>query len=304
MAINEVKDDITEEDLEEFEKAQEAGEVKVGDKSDESTKETKESEVSEEEVEETESEETEEEKEKEVDEKENSEESEDSVVSTKSSKVEIKEVTGETPKERALRLEVTRLRRASREKEQKEIFKDEPVSKDSYEELKELGYDEAQINTLDRAFDIIGAKKGFVRKDQSYKEMANETLSGFIEEHPEYAPENDKDDIYWGRFNSILKSDYNLVNKTHKQLKSIFERIDRDVKEELGEKSNTQGKIEAQKQKVKSVSAGASTSSKTGEDKKEGREVKTTGNKSFISSNHPNLVFKGFDEDEVDEFTK
>jgi len=292
MAIKEVKDDISSEDLEAFEEAQEKGEIKT-----EETKETKEpKEESTKEVEEAEeSEETEETEEEESEEEE--------VVATKSSKVEIKEVEGETPKERALRLEVTRLRRANRDKEQKDLFNgDKPAISDVSEKLKELGYDEEQIKTLDKAFDIFGESKGFVRKEQSYLAMANEALSNFIDEHSEYSTENDKDDIYWNRFNSILKSDYKLKDKSPKQLKSIFERIDRDVKDELGdnEKVNQKGKIEAQKQKVKSVSSGASASSK----KTESKQVIISGNKSFISSNHPNLVFKGFDEDEVDEFTK
>lgn len=290
---NEVKNDVTDEDIKNFEEAEEAGEVKTGE----------ERKLDSEEVDEKESYEDSEESKNEEEEKDSEESDEDSESDNevKSSKPEIKEVAGETPKEKALRLEVTRLRRKNREKEQNELLKSEKESgSEEYDnELRELGYDDGQIQTLDKAFDIIGKKKGFVRKDQSYQAMANDTLAEFIEEHPEYSPENDKDDIYWGRFNSILKSDYKLANKTSKELKSIFTRVDRDIKEELGEKVDSK-KIDAQKQKIKSVSAGTSSSSKSNEEKIESKKQ----TKNFVSGGHPGLNFVGFDEEEIEEFTK
>jgi len=284
--IKEVDKDISDEDIAAFEEADEAGDVKIDpDKLSEQPKETEETEVAE-----------------------TKEPEEEADVTTESSTVvkeEIKEVSGETPKERALRLEVTRLRRAAREKEQGNIFKGkEPVAeKDNagYEKLKARGYNDEQIADLKEAVDVLATEQGYVKKDQTYKKMANDTLDSFIELHPEYSVENDKDDIYWGRFSSILKSDYNLAGKDSKQLMSVFNKIDRDVKEELGEKVSEKGKLEAQKQKIKSVSAGASTSSAKDTTK---REVQTSGSKVFIASSHPNLVFKDFDEDEVREFTK
>ena len=277
---NEVKKDITDEDLKAFEEAEEKGEVKTGE---ERTLDEPKEEKPKEEPEDDEDEEDEEEEEEPSDEP------------AEPSTAEIKEVAGETPREKALRLEVTRLRRKARESSSKDMFQgDKPDSQESEKALKELGYDDEQIKTLDKAFDIIGERKGFIRKDQSYQAMANETLSSFIEEHPEYAAENDKEDIYWGRFNSILKSDYKLAGKTQKQLKTIFEKVDRDVKEELGEKSISKGKIEAQQQKIKSVSTGASTSKSKTEAKPE---------KKTVSGSHPGLRFSGFDDDEIEEFT-
>jgi len=282
MSINEeVKKDITDEDLKAFEEAEEKGEVKTGE---ERTLEEPKEEIKEDEEEKD-------------DEDEEDEEEPSDDKHAEPSTAEIKEVVGETPREKALRLEVTRLRRKARESSSKEIFEgDKPDSQDSEKALKELGYDDEQIKTLDKAFDIIGERKGFVRKDQSYQAMANETLQGFIEEHPEYSAENDKEDIYWGRFNSILKSDYKLAGKTQKQLKTIFEKVDRDVKEELGEKSTSKGKIEAQQQKIKSVSTSASTS--------KGKTEEAKPEKKTVSGSHPGIKFSGFDDDEIEEFTK
>jgi hypothetical protein len=270
----EVKSDLSAEDIKAFEEAEENKEVK---------------------------EETPAEKETETEEDETPAE----IPAKEASPAEIKDVPGETPKERALRLEVTRLRRASREKEQGELIKEQPVAIEddkTDEELKNLGYDENQIVGLKKVVDIIASKQGYVKKSNTYKEMADATLNGFIEEHPEYAPENDKDDVYWGRFKSILNSDYNLNGKNSKQITSIFERVDRDVKEELGEKELEKDKIEAKKRKVGDISHGGSGSSKDKPDKTE--KVVAGGNKTFISSSHPNLVFKGFDEGEVEEMLK
>lgn len=285
--INEVKNDITDEDLKAFEEAEEKGEVKISERTldEEELKETGDTKETEQEIE-AESEESEE------------EEEESSGETTESSTVEIKEVSGETPREQALRLELTRVRKKLRESSQKGIFKESDVdNKNSDDELKELGYDDDQIKTLDKAFDIIGERKGFVRRAQTYETMANETLANFIEEHPEYSVENDKDDIYWGRFTAIQKSDYNLVGKSQKQLKSIFEKIDRDVKEELGE-SSSKSNFNAQKQKIESVSAGGSGTS-TSKGKTENKSIKSDR---IISGNHPGLKFSGFDDDELEEF--
>ena len=215
----------------------------------------------------------------------------------------IKDVDGETPRERALRLELTRVRRQSREKEQKEISNNIPVEEniDSDEELRSQGYDDDQIAGLKKTFSIMAKSQGYVKKDDSYKGMVDETLNNFVDEHSEYASENDKDDLYWDKFKSILNSDYNLNGKNSKQIKSVFERVDRDVKEELGDKELTKDKIEAQKRKISDVSHAASTSSK---ETVETKKAVSAGNKTFISSGHPGLVFKGFEEDEMEDILK
>lgn len=262
--IEEVKDDLSEDDIKSFEEEEEKKEASEDIEEDKPTVEIPEKEAS---------------------------------------TTEIKDVEGETPRERALRLELTRIRRQSREREQKEITKiEQPIEEDNTdEELRNLGYDDDQIVGLKKVVDIIASKQGYVKKSNSYKEMADDTLNSFIEEHPEYAPENDKDDLYWNRFKSILGSDYNINGKNPKQIKSVFERVDRDVKEELGIKELDKNKIEAQKRKVSDVSHSASTSSK---ETVETKKVASAGNKTFVSSGHPGLVFKGFDEDEIEDILK
>jgi hypothetical protein len=266
--ISEVKSDLSEEDIKAFEEAEEKKEGEA--------------------------------------EKEPEKESEDKTPAVNPEKdtstTDIKEVAGETPRERALRAELTRVRRANRAKEQGELIKQDNTvieNDNTDEELKNLGYDDEQIVGLKKVVDIIASKQGYVKKSNTLKEMADETLSSFIEEHPEYAPENDKDDLYWGRFKEILSSDYNINNKNSKQLKSIFSKIDRDVKEQLGEKELNKDKVEAQKRKIGDVSHGASAPSAK---PVEAKKSVAAGNKTFVSSNHPGLVFKGFDEEEAEEF--
>lgn len=216
----------------------------------------------------------------------------------------IKDVEGETPREKALRLEVTRLRKERREKEQNELLKSSNVENNNeeidYKELEESGYTQEQIKDLSKMVNVIVSKSGYIKKDQSYQEMANSTLNSFIKEHNEYAPENDKDDFRWSKFNEILKNDYNLKGKSQEQIKSILEKVDRDVKLELGEvEDKKQGKIEAQKQKISVISHG--TSSTSSKSKENSIKAIPAGNKTVIIGGHP---FKGFDDDEIEDFTK
>jgi hypothetical protein len=217
------------------------------------------------------------------------------------STVELREVRGETPREYALRAEVNRLRNEKRKQELGETIPPVVEERDTDEQLRELGYDDDQIIGLKKVVDIIATKQGYIKKENTYKDMVDETLNSFVEEHPEYAVENDKDDLYWGRFREILGSDYNIAGKSSKQIKSIFDKVDRDVKDALGDKDLPEDKIEAQKRKIGDISHGTSASSTKINDAK---KVMPAGNKIFVASSHPNLVFKDFDEDEVEEFTK
>jgi hypothetical protein len=199
-----------------------------------------------------------------------------------------KPVEGETSRERAMRLEIERLRRANREKfiitpEVKQELKDKSI-----DELKEMGYEDAEIEKMQKAIDILATKSGYVKKSQTYQDTANQLLEDFIEANPEYKPENDRDDIRWSTFDRIIKRDYNLANKTQKQLKSIFDKVNRDVEDELGEvdDSSISKQRNAQTQKIRSVSHSGGT--KTAQ--KSGKTSVDPAVKNF---------FQGFDDDEL-----
>lgn len=174
-------------------------------------------------------------------------------------------VEGETPREKALRLETQRLRGLLRRDNIKELAEGAgaPAEEtDEYEILKEQGYTDEQIKAMETAVDLIASKKGYVRADRNYAQTVQDTVDLFTESHPEYKPASDADDIRWNLFQSYLKDGtYNLSGKTPKQLTAIFEKVDADVRKELGEtvvKTNPRA-IAAQQHKVNVVSHSGGT---------------------------------------------
>ena len=171
----------------------------------------------------------------------------------------------ETTREKALRLELTALRKEMRGKSVAQMVA-EPKAPETDERLAEIReiYSDEEIERAEKLVNYLADKGGLVRAEQSYQGTVNATLEAFTDEHPEYQPENDKDDIRWGRFKHELESGiYNLAGKTSKQLQVIFSKVHEDVQEELGEAEieSKPRKIAAQQQKVQSIShAGAAKS--------------------------------------------
>uniref|UniRef100_A0A6H1ZYG5 Uncharacterized protein n=1 Tax=viral metagenome TaxID=1070528 RepID=A0A6H1ZYG5_9ZZZZ len=169
----------------------------------------------------------------------------------------LKDVDGETPKERGLRAELTRLRQERRIERQTvtDPAKEAP-KEDKLQKLRE-NYSDEEITKMEEAIDVIASSKGYIKKEQSFQQVANEVLEDFISDNPEYNPEKDPDDIRWNRFKNILIQDYNISGKTGRQLKVIYAKVHRDIQEELGEtitNPHNPKKTQAQAQKIKSVS--------------------------------------------------
>ena len=218
-----------------------------------------------------------------------------------SEKEEPKEVDGETPREKALRLEVERLKQYRRDDRSKELFSkdDAPVKKkeisdDKKERLKK--YDPKEIENLREVLDVMADDMGFVKKDEyqksSYSSQAKDILDDFLENHPEYTPENDKGDVLWKRF----QSEYSLYKlpESPRDLKKLFSKIHNDV---VGIKpSSDLKKIEASKEKLDSASHSASKNKQTKKteqlvDRSSGSVDKETARKGL----------KGFTDEEIDE---
>jgi hypothetical protein len=182
-------------------------------------------------------------------------------------------VEGETPKERALRKQVEKLRKERRESRSQ--ISDKPKVediKDPYEGVKDV-YSQDEIDNLEKVIDAVARKKGYVKKEESYKETVNDILDDFIEDNKEYNPSNDPDNIRWDTFHDILVKDYNINGKTPRQVKAIFKKVHRDVNDELGEvetpsKGVNKRQIDAQKQKIKSVSHSSGSTKSTDTKKK------------------------------------
>src|SRR3990167_6086527 len=152
----------------------------------------------------------------------------------------LKDVKGETPKERALRKEVTHLRAERRKAMQEALLQGvkppAPTPSPNDERLARLKevYSEEEFKNVEELVDYIAQQKGYVKKEQSYQETANQILESFIEDNPEYKAENDAEDVRWHAFERALH-DYNLQDRPPPQMLSIFKKAHRDVMDEFGD---------------------------------------------------------------------
>lgn len=204
--------------------------------------------------------ETEEESEESTDEEDSEEESSDEN-EEKDKSDGLKDVGGETPKERALRLEVTRLKATLRQHRSGELLvkKTDIETVDTEdEELKQ--YDPEEL----KRFEKLALKMGFAKKNEltqyTMQERLDSEFQSFMESHPEYSPEKDTDGILWNQ----LKEEFSLYQqpKDPKTLKKILNRIHNDI---IGVKPITKDitKIKASQEKIKVASYSGATSSKT-----------------------------------------
>ncbi len=174
-------------------------------------------------------------------------------------KVEPKPVEGETPREKALRMEATRLKGLLREQRKDELFVKKPTD-DSKKEEDLSEYDPEEL----KRFEKLATKMGFAKKDeilsQSSQERLNDTFNEFLEAHPEYAPENDKDALLWNQF----KSEFTIYSPTKdpKVLKKILNKVHNEI---YGvQPAKNLNKINASKEKIKVAShTGASAGKET-----------------------------------------
>lgn len=200
-------------------------------------------------------------------------------------KVEPKPVEGETPREKALRLEVGRLKAINREQKRDELFTKQPTnnSKPNEEDFKD--YDPEELKRLE----TLVNKLGYVKKDeilqQTVLDKNNSEFESFLDTHPEYLPENDKDGLLWNQF----KSEFSLYNPPQdpKTLKKVLNKVHNEI---YGTKPATNlNKINAQKEKLKVASHTAGSQA---------------GKSSAPTAKAPNNnirydMLKGFDEEEL-----
>lgn len=201
-------------------------------------------------------------------------------------------VPGETGREHALRLEIERLRTKLRGESVKEVIETTSIKQvaDPYKELRDKGYNDDEIKQMEIAVDLIAKNKGYVRADDSYKQSINNTVDVFVDEHPEYNPANDINDLRWTHFQSILQGGiYNLFGKTPKQLKAIFSKVDEDVKKEMGEPITVTNKqqLAAQQHKINIASHSGGTTT-----------IQKPESKIDLTQPIGGVKFKGFDSED------
>lgn len=185
-------------------------------------------------------------------------------------KVGPKPVEGETPRERALRLEATRLKGLLRQQRSEELFVKKPTAPE--EDLSE--YDPEEL----KRFETLATKMGFAKKNEIVQEKNNSEFEIFIEAHPEYSPENDKDGTLWNRF----KSEFNLYipPKDPKTLKMLLNRVHNEI---YGvQPAKNLSKINASQEKIKVAShTGASAGKETRPRTQENSGLRTDALKGF-----------------------
>jgi hypothetical protein len=184
---------------------------------------------------------------------------------------EPKPVEGETPRERALRKELENQRHINREQRKKELFgkpeRTEPAPTSRSEQKQrtaklaelEKEFDPTELKNFRKALEAAAEDLGFVRKEElqasTYSQSASEELDKFIEKHPDYLPENDKDDVLWKQF----QEEFALYKKPEdpRKLSKIFERVHQSV---IGDKpTESKSEVDAKNQKIKSASHSASS---------------------------------------------
>lgn len=178
-----------------------------------------------------------------------------------------KPVEGETPKEYALRKEVERLKGKVREARSKEVFTETPVQQPTVKPEKKAileKYNPEELEQFKEIMGVVADDLGYVRKDEyqktTFQTVADEVLNSFLDTHPEYAPENDKDDILWNRFKEEL-SLYKTPSNP-KDYKRIFDRVHKDIFN-IQQVDSSINKIKAGQEKIKVASHSSASSDKT-----------------------------------------
>lgn len=176
--------------------------------------------------------------------------SEDEQQPVEKQEVIIKDVEGETPREKALRLEITKLRGQIREKNSIT-----PPSKDVDNNLVSKGYHPEEIKKVKELLNDLG----YVNKDEIQKSEKQKVIDSFINKHPEYLPQNDKDDVLWNAVNNEFNSGfYNNRSDNPVVISKILEDIHAKLNSSKSNKTVNQAAISAQQAKIKSAGVGNS----------------------------------------------
>jgi hypothetical protein len=170
-----------------------------------------------------------------------------------------KPVEGETPRERALRFEVERLRKVNKEKKKTEFFKEEEqpkVEEPAKEEVDLSGYNQDELSNFDKLMGVYAKKHGFVTKGDK-SEVLDEVLDDFIENHPEYDSKNDPDNLLWDKF----RSEYSIYKRPNnpKDFKKLLEKVNLEV---VGNSKIDPAIVAAQQTKLKTAAHGGTTTAK------------------------------------------
>lgn len=214
---------------------------------------------------------------------------------------DLKPVEGETPREFALRKELSKTRRILREKRGTELLGNQPAPTTSTRELSDaqkevLGkYKPEELQSLQEVLPILAEQMGFVRAEtlhtQTYSEKASAEFDAFLTAHPEYLPENDKDNLLWGQFTEQFA--LYKTPKNPQDFRRIFNRIHTEISGVKTKDGNGKGKVDAQRHNV-SVAAHQGTSTTAPQNRPGARRAPAASGLRLD-------MLKGFTEDELKE---
>jgi hypothetical protein len=177
---------------------------------------------------------------------------------------EVKDVEGETPRERALRLEVQRVKEINRGLRGKKLIGDvQPMhsmqAELSDEDKKALEiFDPEQVSNMEKLLPVLAKKLGFVKKDElsagTYQSTSQDVLDTWLEAHPDYLPENDKGDILFNR----LKAEISLYQKPSnpKNWNKILNRAHNEIMGIRTQPKESAARVLARQEKIKVASHG------------------------------------------------
>lgn len=206
-----------------------------------------------------------------------------------------KEVEGETPRERGLRLEVEKLRKANRQSKKESFFSDDeepvkPVSEPEPQDDKLLSkYDKTELENFRELLQSEAGKMGFVKKGDfeksSFKSQADDILDDFLVEHKEYSADNDPQNTLWDKF----REEFGVYKKpsNSRKFKKLLDRVHKDVIGSQGGLNSAE--VAAQQSKIKQASHGGTTI------------AKKTKPDSEVNSALRIDMLKGFSQEDIDE---
>lgn len=179
--------------------------------------------------------------------------------------IEPKPVDGETPREKALRLEVERLREINVKNRRGEIIETPPAQRETATKKVDdilSKYKPEELNSLREVLPLLAEEMGFVRKDEmkvdNWTTEANTQFETFMGKHPELNAENDKDGTLWKAFADEYNS--GLYNKNPTNAKDVGRILEKAYREVFDTKDSSNAReTHAAQEKVK-VASHAGTS--------------------------------------------
>lgn len=197
---------------------------------------------------------------------------------------EAKVIEGLNAQKQALLNEIVNLRKERRQVRESKPEPEKPITVD--DELKDLNPGDVEI------IEKVLKAKGYVRKEDVNSLTASQAIrqeqDKWLQEHPEYLPENDPDDKNWLRLKEEVEGMYRPPSSPE-HLRRILDRVHQSISPKASLPNISKSSVDAKKERIAAASK-ASTGSATPK-----KSSPSTVDKSLKGYLH------GFSDDEVNE---